>query len=33
MRLLGTTGSPISIIPCLEKLDLQSKSVFWTEFV
>lgn len=28
-RLLGTTGSPISIIPCLEKLDLQSKSIFW----
>lgn len=27
-RLLGTAGSPVSIIPYLEKLDLQSKSIF-----
>lgn len=33
MRLLGTIGSPISVILYLEKMDLQSKSIFWTEFV
>lgn len=33
VRLLGAIGSPISIIPYLEELDLQSKSIFRTEFV
>lgn len=28
VRLLGTISSPISIIPYLEKLDLQNKSIF-----